>query len=180
MLLVATAPFHVPNLDYHALAPEIVVTATLVVVLVADLFLSLDRKWLLSSVSGSGLLLALVFVVELGARGHHASMVGGAYVVDDFALVFKGLFVVVGYIVLLMSTNSVTCRDEACHVPTQWSVLPPRSTSQSAPYSQPSDSHTAASMRGAASARVADSPRARAISRTMGGSAISRLRSRPT
>ena len=37
MLLAATAPFHVPNLDYHALAPEIVVTATLVVVLVAKL-----------------------------------------------------------------------------------------------------------------------------------------------
>src|SRR2546426_7410034 len=34
-------------------------------------------------------------------------MVGGAYVVDDFSLVFKGLFLVVGYVVLLMSTNYV-------------------------------------------------------------------------
>ena len=48
-----------------------------------------------------------IFTVELGARSHHASMVGGAYVVDDFALVFKGLFLAVGYIVLLMSTRYI-------------------------------------------------------------------------
>jgi NADH-quinone oxidoreductase subunit N len=107
LLAAATAGFRVPNLDYHALAPEIIVAATLVIVLVADLFLSDDNKWLLSNVSGWGLLAALIVVVELGARGHHASMVGGAYVVDDFALVFKGLFLVIGYIVLLMSTRYV-------------------------------------------------------------------------
>jgi NADH-quinone oxidoreductase subunit N len=100
-------PFHVPNLDYHALAPDIIVAATLLVVLVADLFISDEHKWVLSSVSGWGLLAALIVVVELAATGHHASMVGGAYVVDDFALVFKGLFLVVGYIVLLMSSRYV-------------------------------------------------------------------------
>ncbi len=105
--MLAAAGFHVPNLDYHALAPEIVVAATLAVVLVADLFLDDDNKWLLSNVSGWGLLVALFFTIELGARGHTASMVGGAYVVDDFALVLKGLFLVVGYIVLLMSANYV-------------------------------------------------------------------------
>jgi NADH-quinone oxidoreductase subunit N len=101
------APFQVPNLDYHALAPEIIVAATLVLVLVADVFIEDRHKWVLSNVSGWGLLAALFFVIELGARSHHASMVGGAYVVDDFALVLKGLFLVVGYIVLLMSTNYV-------------------------------------------------------------------------
>src|SRR5207302_1604154 len=49
----------------------------------------------------------LILVVELGARNHHASMVGGAYVVDDFSLVFKGLFLAVGYVVMLMSANYV-------------------------------------------------------------------------
>ena len=107
LLAAATAPFKVPNLDYHALAPEIIVTATLVIVLVADLFINDERKWVLSNVAGWGLLAAFIFVVELGARGHHASMVGGAYVVDDFALVFKGLFLVVGYIVLLMSSRYI-------------------------------------------------------------------------
>jgi NADH-quinone oxidoreductase subunit N len=104
---VAPVPFRVPNLDYHALAPEIIVASTLVVVLVADLFLADERKWLLSNVAGWGLLGALFATIELGARSHHASLVGGAYVVDDFALVLKGLFLVVGYIVLLMSSNYV-------------------------------------------------------------------------
>ena len=107
LLAAAQAGFTVPYLDYHALAPEIIVAATLAIVLVADLFLSDDRKWVLSTVSGWGLLAALIVVVELGATGHHASMVGGAYVVDDFSLVFKGLFLVVGYIVLLMSSRYI-------------------------------------------------------------------------
>jgi NADH-quinone oxidoreductase subunit N len=107
LLAAAQAGFKVPNLDYHALLPEIIVASTLAIVLVADLFINEDNKWVLSNVSGWGLLAALIAVVELGARGHRASMVGGAYVVDDFALVFKGLFLVVGYIVLLMSTRYI-------------------------------------------------------------------------
>ena len=34
-------------------------------------------------------------------------MFGGAYVVDNFALVLKALFLVVGYVVVLLSTNYV-------------------------------------------------------------------------
>src|SRR5437588_13133527 len=104
-VLAAASGFKAPYLDYHALAPEIILTATLSVVLVADVFLDETRKWTISTIAGWGLLGSLFVVLELGAYGHHASMVGGAYVVDDFSLVFKGLFLVVGYVVLLMSTN---------------------------------------------------------------------------
>ena len=34
-------------------------------------------------------------------------MFGGAYVVDDFALVLKALFLVAGYVVVLLSTNYI-------------------------------------------------------------------------
>ena len=34
-------------------------------------------------------------------------MFGGAYVVDDFALVMKGLFLVAGYVTVLLSTNYI-------------------------------------------------------------------------
>jgi NADH-quinone oxidoreductase subunit N len=104
---VAAPAFKVPDLDYHALAPEIILTATLVIVLVADTLMEDRSKWLLANVSGWGLLASLFVVVELGARGHHSFMVGGAYVVDDFALVLKGLFLAVGYVVMLMSANYV-------------------------------------------------------------------------
>src|SRR5205085_3546958 len=103
----AASGFKAPYLDYHALAPEIALTATLVLVLVADTLMEERSKWLLANLSGWGLLVSLFFVVELGARNHHASMVGGAYVVDDFSLVFKGLFLAVGYVVMLMSANYV-------------------------------------------------------------------------
>jgi NADH-quinone oxidoreductase subunit N len=109
LLAAATkaAGFKVPYLDYHALAPEIIVGATLVLVLVADVLLEDRHKWVLSNVAGWGLLGAFLVVIELGARSHHASMVGGAYVVDNFSLVLKGLFLLTGYVVLLMSSNYV-------------------------------------------------------------------------
>ena len=99
-------PFVQPHLDYHALAPEIVLTAVLAIVLVADLFLDRSQKWLLSNLAGFGLIATMVPIISLGlSSNHHRSLVGGAYVVDNFALVLKFLFLAVGYVVLLMSTN---------------------------------------------------------------------------
>ena len=34
-------------------------------------------------------------------------MFGGAYVVDDFALVLKALFLIAGYVTILMSTDYI-------------------------------------------------------------------------
>ncbi|MDQ3897573.1 MAG: NADH-quinone oxidoreductase subunit N [Actinomycetota bacterium] len=101
-------PFHPPDLDYHALAPEIIVTLTLAVVLVADLFLDRSRKWLLSNLAAFGLVGAMIPILSLALSSDDVrSLVGGAYVVDNFALVLKGLFLGVGFVVLLMSINYV-------------------------------------------------------------------------
>src|SRR3954452_8077342 len=101
-------PFHPPYLDYHALSQEIIVTVVLGIVLVADLFLDRSQKWLLSNIAGFGLILAMAPILSLALSPHDVrSMVGGAYVVDNFALVLKALFLGVGYIVLLMATNYV-------------------------------------------------------------------------
>jgi len=108
-VLTAAAGFRAPALDYRALAPEIVLTATLLLVLVADLLVSEDKKWLVADVASFGLLATLVPIVTLALSGgsHVRSMVGGSYVVDDFSLVLKGLFLVVGYVVMLMSSRYV-------------------------------------------------------------------------
>jgi NADH-quinone oxidoreductase subunit N len=101
-------PFTPPNLDYHALAPEIILTAVLAVVLLADLFLDQSRKWLLSNIAAFGLVLAMVPILSLALSDTDVrSMVGGAYVVDNFALVLKALFLGIGFVVLLMSSNYV-------------------------------------------------------------------------
>jgi NADH-quinone oxidoreductase subunit N len=112
-LLAQADGFTAPHVDWHALAPELVVTAVLTLVLVADLFLPEDRKALLPSLAGLGLLGALVPVLTLAVDGTDRAMFGGAYAVDNFALVAKALFLVAGYVTVLQSTNYIAEGDYA-------------------------------------------------------------------
>jgi NADH-quinone oxidoreductase subunit N len=102
-----------PVIDWHALAPELVLTAVLCIMLVADLFLPEDRKALLPSLAGLGLLAALIPVLTLAVDGTDRTMFGGAYAVDNFALVVKALFLVAGYVTVLQSTNYIAEGDYA-------------------------------------------------------------------
>jgi NADH-quinone oxidoreductase subunit N len=96
-----------PTFDWHAFAPEIVIVATIAVLMLLDLFTSETNKWTQSSIAGIGLLVALVPVATLAYDGATRLSFGGAYVVDDFALVLKGLFLLAGYVVVLLSTNYI-------------------------------------------------------------------------
>ncbi len=88
--------------DWHALAPEAVLTVFACAVLVADLFLPREAKWLAMPLSAAGLVATLAAVVSLIGEGDRLTL-AGAFEVDTFALVFKGLFCVVGLIVLAIS-----------------------------------------------------------------------------
>jgi NADH-quinone oxidoreductase subunit N len=118
--LVAAQAFEAPQLDYAALAPEIVLTGVLVVLLLADLVVGENRKYLVTQLAGVGVLLSLVPIIALAVDGADRTMFGGAYVVDDFALVLKGLFLLTGYVVLLMSTNYI---DEGDYYEGEYSFL---------------------------------------------------------
>src|SRR6476469_2178293 len=100
--------FTAPHVDYHALAPEIILTATLVVVLLADLASERNRA-LLGTISGIGLLAAMVPVITLAVDGTDRFVFSGntGYVVDNFALTMKALFLVAAYVVVLLSTNYI-------------------------------------------------------------------------
>jgi NADH-quinone oxidoreductase subunit N len=106
-------PFASPEVDWHALAPDLVVVGVLCLVLVADLFLPDDRRGVLPSLAGLGLLGALVPVLTLAVDGTDRTMFGGAYAVDNFALVVKALFLVAGYVTVLLSTNYIAEGDYA-------------------------------------------------------------------
>ena len=106
-VLAATGDFAQPAIDYHAFAPEFVLVGALVVVLLVDLFVDERNKWALPSLTGIGLLAALVPVLTLALDGQERVLFGGAYVVDDFSLVMKALFLVTGYIVVQLSTNEI-------------------------------------------------------------------------
>ena len=97
------------NLDYHALAPEIIVSVTILVVLSLDVALPRRLKYWTALAGVVGLTAAAVPLITLAFGGERTvrSMLGGAYVVDDFALVLKALFIIGGYIVLLMSVSYI-------------------------------------------------------------------------
>src|ERR1700704_4282954 len=100
--------FVAPHVEYHALAPEIIVAATLVVVLLVDLLSERNRP-LLGTISGIGLLAAMVPILTLAVDGTDRLVLSGngGYVVDNFALTLKALFLIGAYVVVLMSTNYV-------------------------------------------------------------------------
>ena len=92
-----------PDVDWHAIAPELVLTGAASVVLLVDLFMPKEIKWIAMPLSAAGILATLAAVVSL--IGDSRTTLGGTFEVNDFALLFKGLFCVIGLIVLAISFN---------------------------------------------------------------------------
>lgn len=107
MLGVEMLAFTRPALDWHALSPEIVLLAVGALLTVVDIIWDERARRIMPSLAGLGLLAALVPVLSLGLDGGDRSLFGGAYVVDDFALVLKALFLIVGYIIVLISVDYI-------------------------------------------------------------------------
>ncbi|MEX0797280.1 MAG: NADH-quinone oxidoreductase subunit N [Acidimicrobiia bacterium] len=95
------------ELDYLALAPEFVIVATMLAVFTLDLILSRPNKYWTATVAVAGTALAAIPLIILAVEGGTRSMLDGSYVVDDFALVLKGLFIVAAYLVLLLSHHYI-------------------------------------------------------------------------
>jgi NADH-quinone oxidoreductase subunit N len=106
-VLLAAGGFQAPHLDYHALAPEIVLGGALILLLLVDLLFEDRARWATSTIAGMGLLGALIPIATLALDGGDRSMFGGAYVVDNFALVLKALFLIAGYLTVLISTDYI-------------------------------------------------------------------------
>jgi NADH-quinone oxidoreductase subunit N len=89
-------------IDYHAIAPVLILSATILIVLVTDLFLSPRRKAASMWVSLVGVLFTLGAVLSLVGGGVRVTF-GGVYVVDSFTLVFQAFFMGAAAVVLLIS-----------------------------------------------------------------------------
>jgi NADH-quinone oxidoreductase subunit N len=92
----------VPPIDHHALLPVEILSATILVVLVVDLFLPARAKPAAMWLSLLGVLAALAAVASLVGQGVRV-VFGGAYVVDAFTLIFQGFFLTAAVVVLLIS-----------------------------------------------------------------------------
>jgi len=88
-------------IDYHAILPETILSGTIVLVLIADAFLSARRKWFTMPVGFLGVVAALVATLTL--IGEDRTTFGGMFVVDGFAVLFKTFFLSVALVVLMVS-----------------------------------------------------------------------------
>lgn len=93
------------SVDVHAIAPELVLALTACLVLVADLFLPRNARWLAMPLSAAGIVGTLAAVVSLIGEERGTFAIGGeaTFVVNDFALLFKGLFCIIGLMILALS-----------------------------------------------------------------------------
>jgi NADH-quinone oxidoreductase subunit N len=107
-LLAQTADWQAPEIDWHAIAPELVLIVGINVVLGVDLWLDASKKWMMALITGFVLLGAFVPIITLATIGDTPrSMFDGRYVVDDYALVLKALFLLVGYVIVLLSQTEL-------------------------------------------------------------------------
>jgi len=102
---VQQVPFDKPIIDFHALAPEIVLVSLTAVVLLVDVLKLEDARRLIPGLTGLTMLAGIVPIISLALDGADRAMFGGAYVVDNLALVLKAMFLLAGYVVTLLSSN---------------------------------------------------------------------------
>jgi NADH-quinone oxidoreductase subunit N len=98
-----------PTIDWHAIAPELVLVVGINLVLFIDLWLDDSKKWAMATLTGFVMVGAFIPVVTLAVIGDDVrdAIFDGRYVVDEYALVLKGLFLLVGYVVVLMSQTEL-------------------------------------------------------------------------
>ncbi len=107
-LLAQAAEWATPVIDWHAIAPELVLIVGINVVLASDLLVDESRKWATASLTGFVLLGASIPLVTLAVTGDGArELFDSRYVVDDFSLILKALFLLTGYVVVLLSQNEL-------------------------------------------------------------------------
>ena len=65
------------DIDYRALSPELILSGTILIVLVVDVFLSARRKWLAMPISLVGVVAALAALLSMvgGPTSHAANRV---------------------------------------------------------------------------------------------------------
>ncbi len=114
-VLAQVIPFERAVIDWHAIAPELTLLFFGVLLTLLDtIYLERGRK-LTSTIAGIGLLAAMIPVITLAIDGADRVGLGaagvavsdGAYVVDNFSLIMKAMFLLSGYVVVLLSTNYI-------------------------------------------------------------------------
>ena len=91
-----------PFIDWHAVAPELTLLAVGAILTLVDIIWLERGRRFTAPLAAFGLLLPLIPIATLAIDGADRSMFGGAYVIDQYSLILKALFLLSGYIVVLL------------------------------------------------------------------------------
>jgi NADH-quinone oxidoreductase subunit N len=96
-----------PPVDWFAIAPDLVLVGTILLVLVADLVWPQRTRWYASRIAAVGTLGALVPLALLARDGEDRFLFQGAYAVDNYAIALKAFFLVTTYLIILLSIDYI-------------------------------------------------------------------------
>ncbi|MEM7096479.1 MAG: NADH-quinone oxidoreductase subunit N [Actinomycetota bacterium] len=104
--------FNRPDIDWHAIAPELTLLAVGAIVTLLDVILLERGKRLSPTIAGIGLLVVLIPIITLAVDGvasnpRDALAPYGVYIVDGYSLILKAVFILIAYVVVLLSTNYI-------------------------------------------------------------------------
>ncbi len=118
---LAMLAFVRPAIDWHAFAPELVLLAVGAILTLIDIVYNERARRIMPALAAVGLLATLIPVLTLAVDGADRVMFGGAFVVDDMALTLKALFLISGFVVVLLSVDYI--RDGDYHENEYYSLL---------------------------------------------------------
>ncbi len=102
-----TAEFNRPPIDWHAVAPELCLLGGGATITLIDVIWREKARATTSALAGLFLLAPLIPILTLAIDSEDRSMFNGAYVIDKYSLIVKAIFLLSGYVVILLSTNYV-------------------------------------------------------------------------
>lgn len=106
-VLAQAGGFDRPPIDWHAAAPELTLLSFGALLTLVDIIWAEKGRTTVSAIASIGLLATMIPILTLAWDGDDRSMFNGAFVVDDYALIMKAVFVLAGYVVVLLSTNYI-------------------------------------------------------------------------
>ncbi len=113
---VGDVGFDRPDIDWHAVAPELVLLGLGALLTLLDIIYKDRIRPLMPALTGLAFLATMIPILTLAADSDALPRVlwpsdlvpgTGAYVVDEFSLVLKALFLLTAYVVVLLSTNYI-------------------------------------------------------------------------
>ena len=105
--LLAVSEFVRPAIDWHAAAPELTLLGFGALITMIDIGWLERARNIAAPLTSLALLATMVPIITLALAGDDRSMFNGGFVVDDYSLIMKAMFVLAGYVVVLMSTNYI-------------------------------------------------------------------------